>query len=142
MPKLMKCGHAANGTDSEGHAVCVSCMGIFHKFVLKYDGKKVAEFDYEEIKKKLKTWNGDTFINSEIYDLWEKEFNFPDRKKMAISIIDLAEEEADKIPDLTGRVAVCPHCRAEKPSDLSLPFFEYRQDCEKDSYYSGCRGWE
>ncbi len=29
-------------------------------------------------------------------------------------------------PDLTGRVAVCPYCRTERPSSPDLAFFEYR----------------
>lgn len=49
-------------------------------------------------------------------------------------------------PDLTGREAVCLGCRknpaSRRPSELSLPFFEYRPGNANDSYYCGCWGWD
>jgi hypothetical protein len=47
-----------------------------------------------------------------------------------------------KPPYLIGRRAICPYCKNEGQSDLELPFFEYRPDQEKDSFYCGCMGWD
>ena len=52
-----------------------------------------------------------------------------------------ADKIEDNLPDLTGREAVCCHCGARKPSNLGLPFFEYRPKASADSFYNGCRGW-
>lgn len=51
-------------------------------------------------------------------------------------------EPAEKIPDLTGREARCPHCGKTRPSDFSLPFFEYRPKSQYDEFYDGCFGWD
>ena len=45
-------------------------------------------------------------------------------------------------PNLQGRKARCNQCGKEVDSNFNLPFFEYRHDSEKDSYYCGCGGWE
>lgn len=41
-------------------------------------------------------------------------------------------------PDLTGRVAVCPDCRTERPSDYGLPFFQYRGPGAMDHKCRNC----
>jgi hypothetical protein len=45
---------------------------------------------------------------------------------------------------LVGRTAKCAivKCKKEEPSSLSLPFFSYKSDQEKDEYYCGCIGWD
>lgn len=49
----------------------------------------------------------------------------------------------DTPPDLSKRTAKCVYCKKTTPSDSDFrPFFEYRPNCESDSYYCGCRGWE
>lgn len=54
-----------------------------------------------------------------------------------------AEVLADKMPDLTGRIATCPSCKTSRPSDIALPFFEFgKNGSPTDSYYCGCRGWD
>lgn len=45
-------------------------------------------------------------------------------------------------PDLKGRKAICCYCKTEVDSKLSLPFFEYKPDKDRDAYYCGCRGWD
>jgi hypothetical protein len=57
-------------------------------------------------------------------------------------IVDGANEIDDTPPDLTGRFAKCFQCGKTRESDYKLAFFQHRPDCEYDSYYSGCRGWD
>lgn len=45
-------------------------------------------------------------------------------------------------PSLEGRSAQCPFCKTTHASDYALPFFEYREALEFDSFYDGCRGWD
>ena len=61
---------------------------------------------------------------------------------MCIGILPGADEVDEETPDLTGREAHCQSCGNARPSDLSLPFFEYHSKHDRDSYYCGCRGWE
>ena len=51
-------------------------------------------------------------------------------------------ELAEKQPSLQGRKAKCSYCGKIVDSNYNLPFFEYKQEQEYDSYYCGCRGWE
>jgi hypothetical protein len=44
--------------------------------------------------------------------------------------------------DLTCRTAICSSCGKQTPSRTSLPFFEYKENKNNDSYYCGCRGWD
>lgn len=60
---------------------------------------------------------------------------------ICIGLVAGAEEVADELPDLTGRKARC-ECGGTRDSDISLPFFTHRPDCDTDSYYCGCRGWD
>jgi len=73
-----------------------------------------------------------------------------------------SREIADVQPDLTNRRARCFYhgknsthkcqshyrtqsktiCKAEEPSDVDLPFFEYKLDKEYDIFYCGCHGWD
>lgn len=61
---------------------------------------------------------------------------------ICVGIDPRAQEIDDSPPDLTGRTAVCPYCKSERPSDFTLPFFEYRPGERRDDFYCGCRGWE
>ena len=45
-------------------------------------------------------------------------------------------------PDLTGRTARCAYGDSEVPSSLTLAFFEYCPEQQRDRYYCGCYGWE
>ena len=49
---------------------------------------------------------------------------------------------ADDSSSIAGRMAVCPDCGHETPSDKNLPFFKSRPNMETDSYYDGCYGWD
>ena len=51
-------------------------------------------------------------------------------------------KEVRKTPSLAGRFAKCSDCGHKEPSDMNLPFFEYKPDEEYDSYYCGCYGWD
>lgn len=51
------------------------------------------------------------------------------------------DEIDENKPDLTNRKTQCSYCNKIVKSDFRLPFFEYRPNCEFDSYYCGCRGW-
>lgn len=51
-------------------------------------------------------------------------------------------EFAETKPDLTGRCAKCSDCGNIQPSNYNLIFFRYRPDCQYDSFYCGCRGWD
>lgn len=53
-----------------------------------------------------------------------------------------ATEYESALPNLDGRIARCSTCGRETASDLELPFFEYQPECEYDTYYCGCWGWE
>lgn len=57
-------------------------------------------------------------------------------------VICLCTEYANEEPNLEGRTAVCGYCSKEEISSTKLPFFEYRANEEKDSFYDGCRGWD
>lgn len=46
------------------------------------------------------------------------------------------------MPDLEGRIARCPDCGREVPSNPRLAFFSHRPTAETDSFYCGCRGWD
>lgn len=65
---------------------------------------------------------------------------------ICVGIVKGAEEEETKLPDLTGRKAVCNQCKHRPPtkvdSKFSLAFFEYRPENETDSFYCGCWGWD
>lgn len=52
-----------------------------------------------------------------------------------------ADEIADQVPDLRGRIMRCSSCGQERPSTFEAAFFEYGPG-ERDSYYCGCRGWD
>ena len=52
-----------------------------------------------------------------------------------------AFEIANK-PNLDGRKAKCYYCGEERKSNYDLPFFEYNEDKEYDTYYCGCYGWD
>lgn len=43
---------------------------------------------------------------------------------------------------LEGRKAKCCYGDKVVNSNWNLPFFEYRPNCEFDSYYCGCFGWD
>ena len=43
---------------------------------------------------------------------------------------------------LKGRVAKCSWCKRECASSITLPFFKYTPQKEKDEYYCGCGGWD
>ena len=54
-------------------------------------------------------------------------------------------EETMPIPSLEGRFAFCTCCGTKRPSDASLPFFEFGRtvrSMEEDGFYCGCRGWD
>ena len=51
-------------------------------------------------------------------------------------------EILDPYEGLYGREASCPYCGCRSESSWNLPFFEYRPDMDRDSYYCGCRGWD
>jgi hypothetical protein len=44
-------------------------------------------------------------------------------------------------PELKGRKARCTMCGRERGSRFDLPFFNYRDLLDRDTYYCGCRGW-
>lgn len=52
------------------------------------------------------------------------------------------DETVTGMPVLEGRMASCSHCGKVVPSSEDLPFFSYRPNCNTDSYYCGCYGWE
>ena len=45
-------------------------------------------------------------------------------------------------PSLEGRKARCRYCGRERDSNYDLPFFEYEEKKDNDSYYCGCLGWD
>ena len=45
-------------------------------------------------------------------------------------------------PVLTNRKAKCIWCGQIRESNETLPFFEYKQNSDFDSYYCGCGGWD
>ena len=51
-------------------------------------------------------------------------------------------DEHNMKTELAGRVAWCPYCRSERPSDPNLPMFQYQPSSPNDVYYCGCRGWD
>lgn len=51
-------------------------------------------------------------------------------------------ETVQEDPDLKGREAKCMYCGSIMPSNVGLPFFEYRNNKANDSYYDGCRGFD
>jgi len=60
-----------------------------------------------------------------------------------ICLICMCEELAtDQEPNLEGRMAKCTMCHNTTKSNKNLPFFEYREILEEDSYYCGCQGWD
>ena len=61
---------------------------------------------------------------------------------ICIGLTPDAEIVAETKPDLTGRKARCTQCGRVTNSNEKLPFFEYRPNCEYDSFYCGCRGWD
>lgn len=40
------------------------------------------------------------------------------------------------------RFASCVYCGKREESSEKLPFFKERPNCETDSYYCGCYGWD
>ncbi len=64
-----------------------------------------------------------------------------------LGILPGAEERAP-VSSLEGRFALCGYCGSKRPSDLTLPFFEFgtwnkgERRLEQDSFYCGCRGWD
>ena len=48
----------------------------------------------------------------------------------------------DNPPNLEGRVAECSYCSNKADSDFNLPFFSYRPQQDRDSFYCGCFGWD
>lgn len=52
------------------------------------------------------------------------------------------EEIETNLPKLEGREAKCNCCNKTVKSSLGLPFFEYREEKERDYYYCGCMGWD
>ena len=69
-----------------------------------------------------------------------------DGTKVNSCIICRCTEEAESLPSLEGRVAVCGQHKGGNPKEVEsswkLPFFEYRPDKENDTYYCGCWGWD
>jgi hypothetical protein len=74
----------------------------------------------------------------------------PGTSSPACAIHDCFTVLSDR-PNLFGRIAKCTYyprggkygkCQEPQPSDLTLPFFEYRPNGEEDRYYCGCWGWD
>lgn len=53
-----------------------------------------------------------------------------------------ADQVEEQTPSLEGRFAYCGNCGSHRPSDYSLPFFEYHPKNDRDGFYCGCRGWD
>ena len=61
---------------------------------------------------------------------------------ICIGIDEGATQVQETMPDLTGRKAKCRYCNTHVDSSFRLPFFEYKEDQEEDSFYCGCFGWD
>lgn len=79
------------------------------------------------------------------------QINLPDGTIKPICAIcecmNVEKEINEPTEGLTGRMAICTdhkYGKANEPvnSRWDLPFFEYRPNCEYDSYYCGCYGWD
>lgn len=59
---------------------------------------------------------------------------------------DIKKEITELTEGLEDRMAVCNQHKNGKPTPIpsrwDLPFFEYRPECDTDTYYCGCWGWD
>lgn len=66
-----------------------------------------------------------------------------DGSRQEACVICGCSEPAAEVPNLEGRTARCAYnCGSERPSSLTLAFFEHKPNEDKDRYYCGCYGWD
>ena len=63
-------------------------------------------------------------------------------KEVPCCVIHVCTEVEEKKPSLHGRKARCFYGGNIVESSLDQAFFKYQPDCEFDSYYCGCYGWD
>jgi hypothetical protein len=113
---MMKCGHAANATDSEGNPVCAICYGINPQ--LSRAATEVAEKPPDlEGRRARCAYYGSSF---QLYG----------RFSCSCRTCEKRYEETGK------KVCLC-----ERDSDPDLPFFMHRPDQDYDEFYCGCHSW-
>jgi hypothetical protein len=69
--------------------------------------------------------------------------NSKDENGNPFCVIHYCSEVEQEPNRLEGRTAKCAYtCGKTAASNVNLPFFQYQQDKETDSFYCGCLGWD
>ncbi len=112
----MKCGHVAQGYDSDMNPVCVICLGISDDATIISDKKSIS-------------LAGRIAVCTDCFEEKPSDFNLPFFRYCGENSV-------------TSKL--CKNCgRSEQAhvNDLACSNYEPKGDTGKDFYYCGCKGW-